>query len=263
MEARRVTLADGTPAVIRPIRHDGGPQLTEALRRLSPESRYHRFLSTKETLSPDELYYLTHCDGVNHLALVLAITDLQGHELEAVAVARCIRDSEDEELAEAAIVVADAWQRRGVGKVLMQDLAERARQVGIRRWQALFLSGNTGARRLMEAVAWQRSERSAGQGVVEAIYDLVDPSGRTPDVVQAAGLPRRPLQRHQMVLLGLACSSLALAAGAGWALARRYRHASRLVIVRGGSVEAGAQDPTHASLRRRADPRRPSDARRR
>jgi hypothetical protein len=73
--------------VVRPIRPDGGPQLAEALRRLSPEARQRRFLYSKGSFSLTELEYFTHCDGVNHLAWVLAVTDPEGQELQPVAVA--------------------------------------------------------------------------------------------------------------------------------------------------------------------------------
>ena len=97
-----IVLPDGTPAIIRPIRRDGGPKLAAELAKLSPDSRYQRFLSPKSSFSRGELDFLTNCDGVNHLALVLAVTDTDGHELRSVAVARYIRDSSDVSLAEVA-----------------------------------------------------------------------------------------------------------------------------------------------------------------
>ncbi|CAN5148988.1 hypothetical protein BH20VER2_BH20VER2_07680 [soil metagenome] len=124
--------------MIRPIRTDEGPTLLAALQRLAPESRVRRFLYDKRSFSEAELHELTHCDGVNHIALVAAVLDDRGAEVEPVAVGRAIRSSPDSDCAEAAFVTADEWQRHGVGKALVQELARRSQQVGIRRWRRLF-----------------------------------------------------------------------------------------------------------------------------
>lgn len=165
-------LPDGTPAVIRPIRKDGGPKLVEGLRKLSPQSRYQRFLAPKSSFSNTELNYLTHCDGVNHLALVLAITDPDGNEKESVAIARCIRDQQDPSLGEIAFVVLDQWQQKGIGKRLVTELARRCIQVGIKRWRAVSLPDNTPARKLIRSVAVEESRDMSDPEVVEAVYQV-------------------------------------------------------------------------------------------
>lgn len=126
----RVVLPDGIPAVVRPIRPDGGTQLAEGFRRLSPESRQRRFLYAKGSFAPAELNYFTHCDGVNHLAWVPALKDSAGQELQPIAIARSTRDAADTAQAEVAIVVADDWQHRRVGKLLIQSLAKSAWESG-------------------------------------------------------------------------------------------------------------------------------------
>ncbi len=108
-------------------------------------------------------------EGVTPL---LVVTDKDGHELCSVAVARCVRDSSDASLAEVAIVVADEWQRRGIGKVLFKELANRAWKVGIHSWRAFFLSDNTGIRKLMEVVGTKQLERLEDYNVIEVVYKL-------------------------------------------------------------------------------------------
>src|SRR5689334_16173484 len=105
-----VLLPDGTPATIHPIGPEFAPNLAAGLQKLSPESRYKRFFSVKREFLPSELEYLTQCDGVNHFALALTLTDETGAPGESVAVARCVRDAADPALAEFAITVIDAWQ---------------------------------------------------------------------------------------------------------------------------------------------------------
>jgi len=171
----RVELSDGTPAVVRPIRRDGGPKLSEGLRQLSPQTRYQRFMFPKSSFSPSELDYLTDCDGVNHLALVLVVTDATGHELQPAAVARCIRSDSISLLAEVGIVVTDEWQQRGIGTILFKALAKRAWEVGIRRWQAFFHSDNTASWKLMEVIGTKQLHRLESPGIFEVIYNLKSP----------------------------------------------------------------------------------------
>ena len=165
-------LNDGTPVVLRPLRSDDASKLETGFRQLSPESRYRRFLTHKIGLSPSELKYFTHCDGANHLALGAFLTDAKGGEPELVAVGRYVRDTDKFALAEVAIVVADAWQQHGIGKLVFAALAEGAWQAGIRHWKAVFLVYNTAIRRLLETVGKKQAECGLDCGVVEAVYRL-------------------------------------------------------------------------------------------
>ena len=61
-------------------------------------------------------------------------------EPESLGVARFIRDPDSPETAEVAIVVADAWQRRGLGTLLLRELAGRAADVGIKQFTAEILT---------------------------------------------------------------------------------------------------------------------------
>ncbi len=169
---RGLQLADGTPVLIRPIEPGDGAALAEALERLSPASRYQRFLSVVKQFTPAQLEYLTHQDGVNHIALGMAVTHPDGSTPTPIAVARCIREEAGSDLAEAAIVVADEWHGRGVGTLLLQCLSARAWEAGIRRWKALMLAENAAALHLFDKVATRRSQHPEGIGVVELLYDL-------------------------------------------------------------------------------------------
>lgn len=54
--------------------------------------------------------------------------------------ARCDRVRPEE--AEVAVVVEDAWQGRGLGRILVRNLARRARTVGVERFVASMLPEN-------------------------------------------------------------------------------------------------------------------------
>jgi GNAT superfamily N-acetyltransferase len=149
-----VVLADGARILIRPIEPSDARQLEVGFEHLSAVSRYRRFLAPIDHLSDQQLAYLTHVDHIAHEAL-LAIDTATG---EDVAIARFVRDPQDPSRAEVAIVVADDWQGRGVGRVLADRLRGRARSVGVESFTARMLIGNRGGRRLLDRVADEISE---------------------------------------------------------------------------------------------------------
>jgi GNAT superfamily N-acetyltransferase len=59
-----------------------------------------------------------------------------------VGVARFVREPGRPEVAEAAVTVVDAWQGRGLGRVLLSRLAGRAREEGVREFTATLLTDN-------------------------------------------------------------------------------------------------------------------------
>src|SRR5437763_4689126 len=124
-------LADGTRVVIRRIRPGDKRMLARGLELLSEETRRRRFLGAKPRLTAGELRYLTEVDGEAHLALVAVLADRLDH---VVAVARYVRLPDDPRTADAAIVVGDPWQRRGLGRRLAIMLADGARLQGIERF---------------------------------------------------------------------------------------------------------------------------------
>lgn len=175
MPETRVSLAGGTPALIRPIRPSDAPSLQRGLKRLSPQGQAYRFLQSRTRFSEAELHYLTHCDQKDHFAFILAILDESGHERDAVGVTRCIRDKTDPASAEVAIVLVDEWHRHRGGTYLLQALAATAWEHGIRQWLALSHVDNLAVPRLLAHVGDLTSQRRLGQGMTEAIWRLRPP----------------------------------------------------------------------------------------
>jgi RimJ/RimL family protein N-acetyltransferase len=163
-------LPDGALILIRPIRADDKRMLEDGLRQLSDESVHRRFLSPKRSFSRTELRYLTEVDGRDHVALV---AEYPGHPVRRlIAVGRFVRLHDDPEAADVAIVVADDWQRRGVGTTLSEQLTADARRLGIRRFTATMASDNVPAHRLMAKLTKQLAHRHAGSGVDELLLEL-------------------------------------------------------------------------------------------
>lgn len=130
-------LRDGSFAEVRPIEPNDKEAIVAGFERLSPESRYERFLSPLDHMSQEMVRYLTEVDHHDHEALV-AFDQGSG---DPIGVGRYVRES-DPETAEAAIVVADDWHGRGVGTALLNELAQRAREEGVKRFTALVLARN-------------------------------------------------------------------------------------------------------------------------
>ncbi len=135
----RVVLPDGSEVILRPIRSEDAPLLLEGFaHEFGDESRYLRFMAPKKRLSPSELSYFTDIDHDRHEAMG-ALDPASG---TGVGIARFVRERAGAKTAEAAVAVADAWQGRGLGGVLLDRLAERAREVGVTEFNASLLSTN-------------------------------------------------------------------------------------------------------------------------
>jgi GNAT superfamily N-acetyltransferase len=153
-------------------------QLKVGFERLGAVSRYRRFLTPIDHLSPRQLEYLPHLDHASHEA-VAALDTVTG---DGVAIARYLRDPHDAGLAEVAVTVADAWQGRGVGTALLERLVVRARAAGIERITARMIVGNDAARRLIaRAAEITREERGAGTVQVTARLRDTSAGERGPD----------------------------------------------------------------------------------
>lgn len=128
-----VRLADGSRVTLRAVEPEDKRLLAAAFDGLSEQSRYRRFFTPLRELDERQLTYLTEVDDHDHEAL-LAIDPRSGN---CSGVARFVRVAAG--VAEPAIVVADPWQRLGLGTALLEQLAARARDEGITRFSAVVL----------------------------------------------------------------------------------------------------------------------------
>ena len=87
---------------------------------------------------------------------------------EGAGVARFVRDPSDPASADVAIVVDDRWRGRGVGTLLADRLAARARAVGVRSFTARMLARNHAGRQLVKRVGQDVREREDGGAIVLA-----------------------------------------------------------------------------------------------
>jgi RimJ/RimL family protein N-acetyltransferase len=133
-----VTLRDGSRIRIRQLHRADRDLWLRGFERLSPESRYRRFLSPVARPGARLVRWLTELDHHDHEAVV-ALDERTG---EGIGVARCVRDRERPDAAELALTVIDEWQGRGVGTELLKVLCARARDEGITTLTAVMLATN-------------------------------------------------------------------------------------------------------------------------
>jgi RimJ/RimL family protein N-acetyltransferase len=150
--------------LIRPIAPSDAEELQHAFMELSATSRYYRFHTTYSQLPAALLRLLTEVDGVNHVALV-AIERQPNGARHGVGVGRFVRSESDPQCAELALTVIDRLQGRGIGRRLIRELAQRARELGIARFRVVVLAANYRVRSLLARLG-AVSEGSGAGGVL-------------------------------------------------------------------------------------------------
>jgi len=140
-----VTLTDQRRIRIRALHsHEEGP-IRLLHERLSPRTRYLRFLSPIPTL-PDALVRRLACVDYRRRLAVVAEDEAAGC---AGVVAIASFSAVDETTAEVAVVVQDDWQRQGIGTVLVSTLLDAAEKRGFGRFVATIAADNSIIRRLL------------------------------------------------------------------------------------------------------------------
>ena len=173
--------------VIRPIRADDIERLQAAHGRLSPLTRYQRFLTSKPYLSAADAAYLSAVDGRDHYALVATFADGPDADEAIIAVARFVRSPDDAAAAEFAIVVGDDWQGDGIGRELMGRLVDAAVTRGVLRFQATMLADNIAIQRLAERFAAGPLRRVRTGNTFEVEFELPLRSPVTAMIAGCAG----------------------------------------------------------------------------
>jgi RimJ/RimL family protein N-acetyltransferase len=161
-----VALRDGGLVRIRPILPEDKDHILDGFRRLSSESRYRRFLSPIDELTPDMLRDLTEVDHADRFAYVAFALDVAGAPV-GVGVARYVRLHDEPHVAEAAVTVVDDYQERGLGTLLLRALGAVALENGIVRFRAYALETNRPLQELAARLGAEIHHESAGMIRIE------------------------------------------------------------------------------------------------
>jgi acetyltransferase len=150
-------LADGTAVSVRPIRPEDEPMMVEFHGTLSDQSVYYRYfsaLSLRQRTNHARLARLCFVDYDREIALVAVLNDPKTLKPAIVGVGRLCREH-GRPAAEFAVVVSDAWQRRGLGTRLLQRLVDVGRAERLTRISGIILAENGGMRRACERVGFR------------------------------------------------------------------------------------------------------------
>jgi len=173
-----VQLSDGQRVRIRPIRPSDRKVLLKGFEQLSPESRYARFMTSKNSLTDRELRYLTEVDGIDHFAIGALRRHLVFRD-EGVGSARFVRLAGQPDTAEPAVTVLDGFQGKGLGALLLQRLLNAAWERDIRWFRSELLASNVAMKRLAESQSPEVEFRPSGDGCLVATFPVPEPN-RTP-----------------------------------------------------------------------------------
>jgi acetyltransferase len=165
----RWQLPDGTDLTIRPIRPEDAEIEQEFVRGLSAESKYFRFMDTLQELSQPMLVRFTQIDYDREMALIAVLE--QDNQEKELGACRYVT-SADGQSCEFALVVADEWQRKGIGYKLMNCLFDAARAKGIKIMEGEVLATNRSMLELVRRLGFDVSiseEDAAIQYVVKQL----------------------------------------------------------------------------------------------
>ena len=172
-EPRVIELRDRTKVHVRPIVPEDEPLLHEAVAAMSERTVYFRFFSPVKRMSDALAHRLAVVDYNDRFAIVATSHKPNGKE-RIVGVARYDR-ARNTDVAEVAVAVIDEFQRRGLGSLLLAELARVARAHGIKTFSLIVLPENREMLGLLRKMGWIHQARLSG-GVYEISFDLPEPA---------------------------------------------------------------------------------------
>jgi len=166
-DAIDVTLRDGRRVTIRPIRRDDVARTAAFIDGLSTESKHSLFLGGIAHLSDEALERLCNSGDSRDMAYVATARGADGERQVGVCRYAGATGAEGGEIS---VAVADDWQHRGLGKLLLRRLIDYARAHGVRRLFSMDAVSNDAMRRLARDVGF--AERPDPDDVHQVIYSL-------------------------------------------------------------------------------------------
>ncbi len=142
---RWVPLKASAKAFIRPLKLTDESLLRDLFYKLSPESVLHRFFGMIKALPHEKLQEFLRVDYAADMALVMLTDSTDSGEI--IGIAHYGKDLRTN-FADAAFLVRDDWQGRGVGTALVRSLVDAARINGIAGFTGDVLAENHGMLRV-------------------------------------------------------------------------------------------------------------------
>ncbi|MFQ5398314.1 MAG: GNAT family N-acetyltransferase [Anaerolineae bacterium] len=151
------TARDGTEFLVRPIRPEDEPKIVAFHETLSEQSvylRYFRSFHLSQRVRHERLTRICFVDYDRDMALVAEWVNPETGKEEIAAVGRLTRLHSNND-GEFALLVSDAFQRKGLGKELLRRLLQIGRDEGLDRVVAHILAQNQGMRRICQQLGFQ------------------------------------------------------------------------------------------------------------
>ncbi|HEY9848820.1 MAG TPA: bifunctional acetate--CoA ligase family protein/GNAT family N-acetyltransferase [Leptolyngbyaceae cyanobacterium] len=166
-------MEDGTPVTIRPIRPEDEPLMQKFHQLLSEESvylRYAHLVKLSHRVAHERLSRICFIDYDREMALISEYADPQTGEPTIIGVGRLSKLHGTDE-AEFSMLVADSFQRRGLGTELLRRLLQIGRDEKLDRITADILTDNMAMQRICEKLHF-RIDRILGESMVKATFDF-------------------------------------------------------------------------------------------
>lgn len=138
---------------------------------LSTQSRYERFLGGGVKLTPELLARLVNVDFSRDAALIATVAFADSET--PVGVGRYALTDEDD-TAEIAVTIADAWQGCGLGRLLLERVVDAARRNGVRRLTGDVLATNARMLALARRFGFRIDLHPEGATLRRIVKDLDD-----------------------------------------------------------------------------------------
>jgi len=161
-----VTLSDGTSLLLRPVRPEDEPAIQAGFLKLTARDVRMRFFAAMKMLPHDLAARLTQIDYDREMAFVAFTKDASGAADEAMAVVRLMADP-DNRLGEYAVIVRSDYQRRGLGRLLMDRIIAHAKRRGIGEMFGYVLDENSPMLKLCRELGFTVKTVAGEPGVCE------------------------------------------------------------------------------------------------
>ena len=170
-------LPGGESVTVRAIRPQDADRLQAYMRNLSGPARRNRFLGAVSELAPTELDRLTRMNGPGEFASI-AFASAGG---EATMIAEAVQViAPESRRCEIALSVTDAWQRRGLGTLLLAHMECRARILGAHYLVGEVLRTNDAMKGLARKAGFAIRGPFKDARLIEIVKDLSSPQTGLP-----------------------------------------------------------------------------------
>ncbi|MFO0837268.1 MAG: GNAT family N-acetyltransferase [Phycisphaerae bacterium] len=153
---------DGAKILIRPIKPTDESMMRAMFYRLTQETIYQRFFATRKLMPHEHLQRFCNVDYDRDMTLVASLRVGDDEKLIGFATYNLEPTGE---FAEAAFLVDDAWQGRGIGTLLMRRLTEIAEARSVGGFSAVVLADNARMMRVFEKCGYPIEVLGRGETV--------------------------------------------------------------------------------------------------